>query len=154
MNVEVRAATGADVGELAEVYLASRRAHVPFAPLVHSDSDVHAWVAGPLLASGGLHAVLLDRRIVGMLAVSRDGAVGWIDQLYVAPGRTRLGIGGAALRHALHVLPRPVRLRTFGANTPARRFYERHGFRAVGLSDGSGNEEQVPDVVYELSGDE
>jgi hypothetical protein len=34
----------------------------------------------------------------------------------------------------------------------ARRFYERHGYIAVAFSDGSGNEERCPDVLYEWVG--
>jgi len=30
----------------------------------------------------------------------------------------------------------------------ARRFYERHGFRAIHLTDGRDNEEKMPDVRY------
>ena len=57
-------------------------------------------------------------------------------------------IGSALLAHAMAVLPRPVRLYTFQANTGARRFYERHGFVAVERTDGSANEEGAPDVRY------
>jgi hypothetical protein len=31
----------------------------------------------------------------------------------------------------------------------ARRFYERHVFKAVQFSDGQSNEEKCPDVLYE-----
>jgi hypothetical protein len=31
----------------------------------------------------------------------------------------------------------------------ARRFYERHGLRAVRFTDGTGNEEKTPDALYE-----
>ena len=36
----------------------------------------------------------------------------------------------------------------FQANTLARRFYERHGFRAIAFTDGPENEEKMPDVRY------
>ena len=36
-------------------------------------------------------------------------------------------------------------------NTGARRFYERHGFVEAGRTDGRGNEEGVPDVLYVFS---
>jgi hypothetical protein len=41
-----------------------------------------------------------------------------------------------------------VKLHCFQANTGARRFYERHGFRAEVFGDGSGNEEGLPDILY------
>jgi hypothetical protein len=48
------------------------------------------------------------------------------------------------------MLSRPTRVYTFQANSGARRFYERHGFAAIQLTDGQGNEEHCPDVLYEL----
>jgi hypothetical protein len=44
--------------------------------------------------------------------------------------------------------PGGLELWTFQANQGARRFYERHGFEAIELTDGSGNEERTPDVRY------
>jgi ribosomal protein S18 acetylase RimI-like enzyme len=46
-------------------------------------------------------------------------------------------------------LTSPIRLYTFQENDGARRFYERHGFRAIEFGDGSNNEENCPDVLYE-----
>ena len=45
----------------------------------------------------------------------------------------------------------PIRLYTFQANLGARRFYERHGFSAIEFTDGEGNRERCPDVLYELA---
>jgi len=49
----------------------------------------------------------------------------------------------------LKELPPPIRLYTFQDNQRARNFYERRGFRAVTYSDGAGNEEKCPDMLYE-----
>jgi RimJ/RimL family protein N-acetyltransferase len=54
------------------------------------------------------------------------------------------------LERARRELGSVIRLYTFRANTVSRRFYERHGFRAVAFSDGHTNEERCPDVLYEL----
>jgi hypothetical protein len=40
----------------------------------------------------------------------------------------------------------------FLANAGARRFYERHDFQPVALTDGERNEEKLPDVLYRWSG--
>jgi ribosomal protein S18 acetylase RimI-like enzyme len=53
------------------------------------------------------------------------------------------------LEQAKALLGSPIRLYTFQANQGARRFYERHGFRAVAFGDGSNSEERCPDVLYE-----
>lgn len=42
-----------------------------------------------------------------------------------------------------------LRLWTFGKNVKARAFYERHGFRLIRTTNGSGNEEREPDALYE-----
>jgi len=88
---------------------------------------------------------------VGMLAVSRDAEASWITQLFLVPDHVGRGLGSRLLKHALKQLGSPVRLYTFQANVRARRFYERHGFRAIAFGDGSANEERCPDVLYELS---
>jgi ribosomal protein S18 acetylase RimI-like enzyme len=41
----------------------------------------------------------------------------------------------------------------FQANTYARRFYERHGFKAIRFTDGHDNEEKTPDVRYRWARD-
>ena len=84
-----------------------------------------------------------------MMALSDDGTVGWVEQLYVHPRVVGCGIGTQLLERAKTELGSPIRLYTFQANTGACRFYERHGFRAIAVGDGSGNEEQCPDVLYE-----
>jgi hypothetical protein len=45
-------------------------------------------------------------------------------------------------------MPEGLQLWTFQSNVRAHKFYERHGFIAVETTDGSGNEEQAPDVRY------
>jgi ribosomal protein S18 acetylase RimI-like enzyme len=53
---------------------------------------------------------------------------------------------------AKELRPAGLQLWTFQVNTPACRFYERHGFVEAGRTDGSGNEEREPDVRYSWSG--
>ncbi len=72
----------------------------------------------------------------------------WIDQLYVDPASTRVGIGSALLEHAKRERPNGLKLWTFQSNVDARRFYEDHGFVAVATTSGD-NEEREPDVCYE-----
>ncbi len=151
-DVTFRPASAGDAELVAAVYLASRRAFVSFAPLVHSDAEVRQWVAGQLIPAGGV-AVAVTRAgegaVVGMLAVSRQEGANWIDHLYLLPSAVGRGIGARLVERAKAALASPVRLYTFQANEGARRFYERHGFRAIRFGDGSGNEERCPDVLYE-----
>lgn len=151
MTLTLRAATAEDASSLAEVFLASRQAFLPYPPLAHSEAEVQRWIREALIPSGGMTVACLDGRVVGMLAVSRAAGASWIDQLYVAPSSVGQGIGERLIDHALTGLPRPVRLYTFQANHRARRFFERHGFKPVAFTDGGANEERCPDVLYELS---
>jgi GNAT superfamily N-acetyltransferase len=150
----LRRATNADASGVADVLLASRKAFLPYAPLAHTDAALRRWVADVLVPSGGVTVACDGATVVGVLAVSRNDGATWIDQLYVAPTRVGQGVGSGLLRTVLPALGRPVRLHTFQANRRARRFYEAHGFTAVEFRDGSANEEQCPDVLYELAPDD
>ncbi|HEY0074631.1 MAG TPA: GNAT family N-acetyltransferase, partial [Abditibacteriaceae bacterium] len=81
-----------------------------------------------------------------------DGKIGWIEQLYLHPNFLRRGIGSQFVERAKAELGPPIRLYTFQENAPARHFYERHGFKAIAFGDGSENEENCPDVLYEWQG--
>lgn len=150
MSIALRAATAEDASHVAEVLLSSRKAFLPYARLAHSDAEVRQWVREVLIRSGGVSVACVGLSVVGVLATARESEVSWINQLYLAPGHVGQGIGTRLLAHALQSLPSPVRLYTFQANERARSFYERHGFKAIAFTDGSANEEQCPDVLYEL----
>ena len=128
----------------------SRLAYMPFAPSAHPPEDVHAWVGTHLIPNCQTTVATIDDEIVGIIAVSQSPETAWINQLFVLPGRLGRGIGSQLLRHAHTALPRPIRLYTFQAHARARRFYERHGYKAIEFTDGQGNEEKCPDVLYEL----
>jgi GNAT superfamily N-acetyltransferase len=149
MSLDFRAATLADAGAVADVYLRSRRALVACAPLVHSDGAVREWVRRQLVPAGRTTVAVADGVVVGFLAVSTRTESSWIDQLYVLPAWVERGIGSRLLEVARSALPPPIRLYTFQGNERARRIYERRGFQAIALGDGSANEEKCPDVLYE-----
>jgi ribosomal protein S18 acetylase RimI-like enzyme len=147
----LRAGAAADLAALVRIFLSSRRTFIPYAPLAHGEDEIEHWL-GELLARRGVTVACVGDDTIGFVALSSDIGESWIEQLYLAPGQTGLGIGGQLLAHAVRSLPRnlPIRLYTFQANDGARRFYERAGFRAVAFGDGTQNEEGQPDVLYEL----
>ena len=149
---ELRRATPADATDIARVLCESRAQLLPFLPTLHPPDDVAAWVGHTLLARCRVTLALVAGRVQAVLAttVAAD-SMGWIEQLYVHPTQVGQGLGRLLLAQALAELPRPVRLFTFQANARARAFYEAHGFVACDFSDGQGNEERCPDVLYELS---
>jgi ribosomal protein S18 acetylase RimI-like enzyme len=96
------------------------------------------------------HAVWIAEqggRIAGFLAIRGD----FVDQLFVRTGLQRRGVGTALLRKAAELSPEGLRLFTFQRNEPARKFYEKHGFRVVKLGT-SPPPESEPDVEYRWEG--
>lgn len=152
---QLRPAKAADAEAVHTVLRLSRQVLMPFAPSAHSEAENAQWVAGQLIPGGGVTVAEYGGQVVGVLAVASRAEAHWIDQLYVHPAQCAAGVGSRLLHHALQQfaqparLVTPVRLYTFQANHHARAFYERQGFRAVAFSDGQGNEEHCPDVLYE-----
>lgn len=87
-------------------------------------------------------------RLAGFLAL--DG--GSISQLYIDPLEQRKGIGTLLIDFAKRRSPTRLELHTHQANTGARAFYERNGFRSTGFGV-SPPPESEPDVRYEWGGD-
>jgi GNAT superfamily N-acetyltransferase len=77
---------------------------------------------------------------------------GWLDHLYVIPSRQGGGIGGALLTRAMEESPGGLTLWAFAVNHGAIALYDRAGFVEVLRTDGSGNEERVPDVQMRWEG--
>jgi GNAT superfamily N-acetyltransferase len=149
-EVSLRPATAGDAGAVAEVLLSSRKAFLPYACL-RTDEEIRGWVGSLLIPTGGVTVAVAAGSPVGVVATAREAGASWITQLYIAPAQVDQSIGSQLLSHALATLPRPVRLWCFQRNVRARRFYERHGFKAIQFTDGSANEERLPDVLYELA---
>lgn len=143
--VVLRRASAADARAAADVWLRSFAAALPTVSRPRTDAEVRdyfrhvvvvryeTWVAG---TAGG--------EIVGVMVL--EG--GELSQLYLAPDRRGTGIGDRFVALAKERCPAGLFLWTFQVNTPAHRFYERHGFRAVEWTDGARNEEREPDVRY------
>jgi GNAT superfamily N-acetyltransferase len=85
----------------------------------------------------------VDETVTGVLVLNGN----WIEQLYVDPDWTNQGLGTALVERAKAERPAALDLWTFKSNRGAQRFYQRHGFRAVGGTNGD-NEEGEPDIHY------
>lgn len=149
MRLDIRPAAADDAAVVAEVYLRSRKELVAGAPLAHSDESVRGYIRDRLIPAGTTTVALADDTIVGFMATSRDAECAWITQLYLHPAWIGRGIGTRLLERAKAGLGPLIRLYTFQCNHRARAFYERRGFTAVKFSDGAGNEEKCPDILYE-----
>jgi GNAT superfamily N-acetyltransferase len=80
-------------------------------------------------------------RPVGFIAIHQNS----IDALYVRNDQHRQGYGSALIQHAQSIRSE-LDLWTFQQNTKARRFYATHGFSETEFTNGSGNDEGLPDV--------
>jgi GNAT superfamily N-acetyltransferase len=141
-------AVAADAEALTRLMIAARRAVMPGLAEPRTEAEVHAWMRDVVLPSRSVLIAEVGSEIAGFAA--RNDA--WLDALYVKVGWTGQGIGrqllDAMLAEAAASWP-VMRLYAFQRNAGARRFYERNGFVAVALTDGAGNEEREPDVLYE-----
>ena len=115
-----------------------------FLPSLHTPEEDLAFFAG-VLAEQEVWVAEAEGLIVGFAALGEA----MLNHLYVEPSERGRGIGTTLLDKAKGRRPNGFRFWTFQRNHDACRFYERRGCRAVEYTDGSGNEEREPDVLYE-----
>ena len=152
MSVIFREAISADIPHIIHIGLTSRKTFLPYAPLAHTDEEIAEWVENHLFVVADIYVAEMDEKVVGFMALLTHNGMNWIDQLYMLPEAVGKGIGAQFVAMAKEKLEAPIRLYTFQENVGARRFYERHGFKPIEFGDGSGNEENCPDVLYEWGG--
>ncbi|WP_435741524.1 GNAT family N-acetyltransferase [Nocardioides sp. SYSU DS0663] len=141
----LRPATPADLVAVGEVYLAARAAAVPaMPPIARTPQEVRDHWRGLDLADGSreLWVAEVEGRVTGFAEVKGD----WLDDLYVAPGAQRSGLGSALLGAVQALRPDGFSLWVFESNRPARTFYARRGLVELERTDGSANEERAPDI--------
>src|SRR5690349_6750612 len=141
-KITLRPAIDSDAAAIAKLMRAALGTFA-WMPVIHTPAEDLAFIRDNVLPRQQVTVAETGKEIVGFIAVSGD----WVDQLYLDPAWTGQGIGGCLLSDAIAALP-VVKLHCFQSNTGARRFYERHGFRAESFGDGSTNEEGLPDILY------
>lgn len=140
----IRTATIDEAPAIGDLFLAARHAMEDNVPMVHGDDETRLWIRKTLFHDDEIIIAIMDGEIAAMMAMRP----GWIDHLYAHPRFHNRGLGSALIQTAKHSpqAAAGLQLWTFQANTGARRFYARHGFSEVELTDGAGNEEKTPDV--------
>ena len=142
--MRIRAAREQDAGRIADVFC-SARAGMAYLPRLHTDAETRAWIAEVVLGTSEVLVADDGGRVVGFEALG-DGV---LEHLYLHPAAQGQGHGTRLLVEAKERRPTGLRLWVFQRNEGARRFYERHGFRCLRLTDGEDNEEREPDALYE-----
>ena len=131
-----------DMDRAAVVMRASFDGRLPWLAGLHTAEEDRGYFRGSLFVRCAVWGAV-DGDVVGVIAFRTD----WIEQLYVLPGYQGRGIGGGLVEVA-KAGSTALQLWTFQRNAGARRFYEGRGFVAAEETDGSGNEEGEPDVLY------
>ena len=139
----IRRATPGDVDAIAELFERSFGT-LTFLPVLHTLDEHRAWFA--LVVADQEVWVWDDGGVLGFAALD-DSTLSY---LYVEPEAIGTGIGSALYRHVLARRP-DLTFWVFQQNERARRFYKRHGAQAIRFTDGEGNEEKTPDVLYAAS---
>ena len=124
-------ALGAILSEFAEV--------TDWMPHLHSRAEDISFAA-KLIAGHSVFVWGTDRPL-GFIALHQNS----IDALYIRNDQHGQGYGSTLIQYA-QSMRGELELWTFQQNTPARRFYAKHGFSKVKFTDGSGNDEGLPDV--------
>ena len=123
----IRRALPSEAGQLAALWLRSRAASAPaIPPTIHTDEEIHRWFEESVLPTCDVWVVDGAGTVRALMVLHHE----WVDQLYVDPGSTGTGIGGALLDHAKRQRPTGLKLWTFQSNVDARRFYEERGVRS------------------------
>lgn len=144
MKLSIQVATPKDADECAAI-LTHWIDHTAWMPRVHTPDDERAFLRD-LIKRGWVTVALQDGTLAGFLA--SDGPE--IHALYLAKDMRAKGIGSKMLEQAKQAQD-ALFLWTFQANLPAQGFYLRQGFREVARTDGTGNDEGLPDIRYEWS---
>jgi GNAT superfamily N-acetyltransferase len=145
--VTLRKATSADGERVAEIFLMSRQAAMPWLARPRTDDETRWWHINVLLPQGTLVVAERDQQVVGF-AHPVDGC---LNALYVAPPAQGTGVGTALFEHTMALQPDGFDLWVFQRNTRALDFYARFGCVEVRRTDGASNEEHEPDVLLRWS---
>ena len=139
MSLYLRGARSTDAGKLARM-LSQAVSSNAWKPKLHSEAEDISHI-GSLIDRGWVTVCERAGEVAGFLAL--DGAT--VQSLYVAQNAQKQGIGTTLLKAAQAKCDR-LTLWTFEANEGAQRFYARQGFTEAERTDGSGNEEGLPDI--------
>jgi GNAT superfamily N-acetyltransferase len=147
MTVTFRRADPDDAAAAADVFLRARHhaaAEGTIPPIVGDDDGARRYWTSVVEGEAETYLAFDGGHAIAVLSLGP----GWVNHLYVVPGRTGAGVGTTLLDFAKQRSPGGLQLWAFQSNTGARRFYERHGFVDVERTDGRDNMEKAPDVRY------
>lgn len=140
--ITLRLAVEADAAEIAALFATSRRL-LTFLPDLHTVEEDRIYVRDKVLRDFRVTVAERNGAIVGFMAELE----GWIEHLYIDAAQLRSGVGSVLIADA-QSRNEDLQLWCFANNLRGRAFYERMGFEAVKFTDGAGNEQKAPDILY------
>lgn len=141
MTWTLRPASAQDVEAVAGIVTGFQE-NTPWMPKLHSHTG-NTRFCTRIITEGGVIVGCDGDTIAGFLNLVGSE----IDHLYLDPAFHRQGLGRAFVDHAKAQSDR-LELWTFEANTGAQAFYERLGFQVEKRTDGTTNDEKLPDIRY------
>lgn len=148
MPINLRCAIPSDIKAVARLHRMVRIRTMPYLPILHTPEEHLAYFRDRVFPSSEIWLAEEAGQLLGFAAASGM----WLDHLYVDPDWHGQGIGSALL-FIIKKGRRQLDVGTFQQNFIARSFYEKRGFVPVRFTDGSENEEQLPDVHYRWTAD-
>lgn len=140
----IRQAVVEDAVACAHVYRRSKAFGLPEVPEPHTEAEIATWMGDVAIPTMDVWVADLDGVVVGQMML----LPGWLHHLYIDPSWMGRGLGDRFMALIRQRQPGELHLWAFQSNARGRRFYEHHGFTAVEFTDGSGNQERWPDVLY------
>ncbi len=145
LPIKVLRATYEDMPDVARLFRVSRESELPFLPKLHTNDEDISFFRTKVFGRQTIYVLKEGgTRLVGFIAFDSQ----WIHHLYLLPEFFGVGLGLHLLKLA-KANSKNLQLWVFKPNQRAIHFYEKHGFKIVKETDGSGNEEKVPDVLME-----
>jgi putative acetyltransferase len=141
--MEIRRLELEQMGAAARVHRKAFDERLPWLSGLHTPKEDEAYFRDHVFAFCTVWGAIEAGNIVGIIAFRNE----WIDQLYILSEFQARGFGTALLNVAKSSGDQ-FHLWTFQKNALARAFYEANGFVAIKRTDGRGNEECEPDVLY------
>lgn len=149
--MHIHRATDDDWQEVAEIFIAARRT-MTYLPDLHGDAETRLFIRR-MVKRSVVWVAERDGEIIGFAALEPAPPEAWLHHLYVSPSAHNAGAGSLLVAKAKTEMPQGFSLWAFQANLGARRFYERHGLTETRRTNGTENEEQLPDILFQWHGD-
>lgn len=145
-RAQLRKGVAQDAVAIAAIFDESR-AEMVYVPRLHTRDETLSYFVA-CLEEHECVVVATEEEVVGFVLFERH----FVHHLCVSSAFRRQGLGSALLEWVKAQSKGKLELWTFQKNLTGRRFFEQRGLVCVEETDGSGNEERVPDARYRWTG--